>query len=132
MKKNKIRGANWYKENLTRYRYGILIFNVIVISIVFLIFTGILSIIIEQRFFYNAQNQILNINAEIDKTSYNQIIQNTEGEDPRISVVFYYSDPKDSSVEQFINPIIIGKKVLGIINENNVTSVEDTARLFCA
>jgi len=132
VKKNKIRGANWYKENLTRYRYGILIFNVIVISIVFLIFTGILSIIIEQRFFYNAQNQILNINAEIDKTSYNQIIQNTEGEDPRISVVFYYSDPKDSSVEQFINPIIIGKKVLGIINENNVTSVEDTARLFCA
>jgi len=128
VKKNKIRGANWYKENLTRYRYGILIFNVIVISIVFLIFTGILSIIIEQRFFYNAQNKILNINAEIDKTSYNQIIQNTEGEDPRISVVFYYSDPKDSSVEQFINPIIIGKKVLGIINENNVTSVENISK----
>ena len=111
VKKNNVRGANWYKENLQRYRLGILLFNVIIISIVFLIFSGVLSLAVEQRFFYNVQTQILELNAEIDKTSHNQIIQNTDNEDPRINIVYYYSDPKDSSVDQFINPNVIDKKV---------------------
>lgn len=128
MKKNNVRGANWYKENLQRYRLGILLFNVIIISIVFLIFSGVLSLAVEQRFFYNVQTQILELNAEIDKTSHNQIIQNTDNEDPRINIVYYYSDPKDSSVDQFINPNVIDKKVIGIIDENKVTDINDITK----
>ena len=125
MKKNKVRGASWYKENFKKYRFGFLVFNILIISIAFLIFTSILSIVVGQRFFYDVQTQILELNSYIDKTSYNQVIHETESNDPRISVAYYYTDPKNSSVDQFINPEIIGSRVIGILNEEDVTLVND-------
>lgn len=124
MKKNKVKGANWYKENLRKYRFGFLVFNIIIISVAFLSFTGILSLIVEQRFFYDVQAQINELNSEIDKNSYNQTIQTIVIDDPRISVVYYYADPKNSSVEQFINPDVIASKTIGIIGEDAVTPIE--------
>ena len=124
MKKNKIKGANWYKENLRKYQFGILMFNIIIISVAFLIFAGILSIVVEQRFFYDVRNQIIELNQHIDKTSYNQVIQDVIIDDPRITVVYYFTDPKDSSVEQFLNPEIIGLRTIGILDSDKVTNVK--------
>ena len=123
-KNNKIKGANWYKENLRKYQFGILMFNIIIISVAFLIFTGILSLVVEQRFFYDVRSQIIELNEQIDKTSYNQIIQDVNIDDPRITAVYYFTDPKDSSVEQFLNPEIIGLRTIGMLNEEKVTSIE--------
>lgn len=124
MKKNKVKSAYWYKENLRKYQLGILMFNIIIISVAFLAFTGILSLVVEQRFFYDVRNQIMELNEVIDKSSHNQVIQDIEIEDPRITVVYYYSDPKDSSVDQFINPEIIDKTTIGILDESEVTKIE--------
>ena len=124
MKKNKIRGANWYKENFKKYRFGFLIFNIVIISVAFIIFTSILSIIVEQRFFADVQTQINELNSIIDKASYNQIIKDGGQDDPRITVVYYYTDPKNSSVDQFINPDIISMRVIGILDESVVTSID--------
>jgi hypothetical protein len=124
VKKNKVKSAYWYKENLRKYQLGILMFNIIIISVAFLAFTGILSLVVEQRFFYDVRNQIMELNEVIDKSSHNQVIQDIEIEDPRITVVYYYSDPKDSSVDQFINPEIIDKTTIGILDESEVTKIE--------
>ena len=66
----------------------------------------------------------MELNEVIDKSSHNQVIQDIEIEDPRITVVYYYSDPKDSSVDQFINPEIIDKTTIGILDESEVTKIE--------
>ena len=125
MKKSKYKGASWFKENFKKYRFGFLIFNILIISVTFLIFTSILSIIVEQRFFYDVRAKIIELNSIIDNTSYNQIIKETENADPRITIVYYYTDPKNSSVDQFIHPEIIDYRVIGTIKEEDVTSMNE-------
>lgn len=126
MKKNKARGAQWYKDNIKKYRYGILIFNIIIISIVFLIFTGILNVIVEQRFFSNIENQIINLDNQIQENSmYGDEMHSTEIDDPRITIVYYYADAKYFSMGQLIDPEIIGFKKFGSINEEEITSIDD-------
>lgn len=126
MKKNKVRGAQWYKENIKKYRYGILLFNIITISIVFLIFTGILNFIIEQRFFLNVENQIISIDRDIEENSvFSDKIHNIDLDDPRISVVYYYTDSKYFSMGQIIDPKIIGFEKYGPINENDITNIKN-------
>lgn len=124
MKKSKIKGANWYRENFKKYRFGFLVFNILVITFTFLIFTSILSLVVEQRFFYNVQQQIIEINEYIDKTSHNQIVKENDKENPHISIVYYYTDPKNSSVEQFINPEIVDIRVIGVLKKEDVTPIE--------
>lgn len=100
-------------------------FNILTISVAFLIFSGILSLVFEQRFFFDVRNQIIELNEIIDKSSHNQIIQNIQIDDPRITIVYYYTDPKDSSVDQFIKPEIINMTTIGILDEDKVTGIEN-------
>ena len=125
MKKNNSKGVYWYKDNIRRYKTGFLIFNIITISIVFLIFTGILSVIVEQRFFYDVHTSIQDINTKIDKASINPVIQDIESDDARITIVYYYSDPKISSIEQIMNPTVYAKHVFGALDKEDVTAIED-------
>ena len=125
VKKNNSKGVYWYKDNIRRYKTGFLIFNIITISIVFLIFTGILSVIVEQRFFYDVHTSIQDINTKIDKASINPVIQDIESDDARITIVYYYSDPKISSIEQIMNPTVYAKHVFGALDKEDVTAIED-------
>lgn len=125
MKKNKVKGAQWYKENIKKYRFGFLFFNIVIISIVFIIFTGILNLVVEERFFYAVQSEILDLDKKIKNNNFNPIIQNIEIEDARITVAYYYTDPKDSSLEQVFNPEIIDYQTIGVLSKGDVTSKED-------
>lgn len=125
MKKNKAKGAQWYKENIKKYRFGFLFFNIVIISIVFIIFTGILNLIVEERFFYAVENQIVEINKKINTNTYNPTIQNFEINDARITVAFYYADPKDGTIDQFFNPKVIDYQTIGYLSLGEVTSNEE-------
>lgn len=125
MKKNKVKGAQWYKENIKKYRFGFLFFNIVIISIVFIIFTGILNLIVEERFFYAVETQILEINKRINTNSYNPTIQNFEIDDARITVAFYYADPKDSTIDQYFNPQVIDYQRIGYLTLDEVTSIDE-------
>ena len=110
-----------YKENIKRYRIGFLIFNIITISIVFLIFTGILTFVVEERFFNEVQHDIRELEKDVERSSFNQSLQSIEIDDPRITVVYYYEDPKDFSLETDI----IGKTVIGTLDPNKVTDINE-------
>ena len=122
MKKNKASNAYWYRENIKKIRVGFLIFNIIVISIVFLIFTSILSLIVEERLFNDVQTQIESLNKKID-SSFNDTLESIEIEDARVTVVYYYSDPKDTN--QLLEPTIIGSTIVGTLDEKFVTGIDD-------
>ncbi len=122
MKKNKIKSAYWYKENIRKYRIGFLIFNIVTISIVFLIFTSILTLVVEERFFYNVQTQIKAIDKKIDQ-SFNETLDSIEIDDPRVTVVYYYADPKDTN--QIFEPTLIGSIVFGTLDKMYVTGTAD-------
>ena len=122
MKKNKTKSAYWYKENIRKYRVGFLIFNIVIISIVFLIFTSILSLVVEERFFYNVQTQIKSIDKKIDQ-SFNDTLDSIEIDDPRVTVVYYYADPKDTA--SFFEPSLIGSVVVGTLDKLYVTGHEN-------
>lgn len=125
MKKNRAKGAQWYKENIKKYRFGFLFFNIIIISIVFIIFTGILNLIVEERFFYAVQSQIEEIDKRINSNNYNPTIQNFEIDDTRVTVAFYYADPKESSIDQIFNPDIIDCQTIGTLSKYEVTPKEE-------
>lgn len=125
MKTNNRGNAYWYKDNIKKYRIGFLFFNFIVISAVFFIFALILTLVVEQRFFRDVEREIRFVDSEIDRTSLNQVIQDVEIEDPRITVVYYYSDPKDTTIDQILSPVILDKRVIGTLDEKYVTSIED-------
>ena len=122
MKKNNSKSAYWYKENIKKYRMGFLLFNIIIISIIFVIFTSILTLVVEERFFNDVQKQILALDKRIDN-SFNQTLESIEIDDPRTTVVYYYSDPKD--VDQIFNPTIIGSTVIGTLDAGYITAIDD-------
>ena len=122
MKKNKASNAYWYRENIKKIKVGFLIFNIIVISIVFLLFTSILSLIVEERLFNDVQTQIESLNKKID-SSFNDTLESIEIEDARVTVVYYYADPKDTN--QLLEPTIIGSTIVGTLDEKFVTGIDD-------
>lgn len=120
MKKN---NKHWYKESLRKYKVGFLIFNILLITFVFLIFTIFLTVVVEERFFNDVQTQIKRIDKDIDKNSFNKYVQSLEIEDPRITVVLYYSDPKESSFDQLLSPEILGYIKIGNLDDLYVTDI---------
>lgn len=125
MKKNKEKSAYWYKDNIKKYRWGFLIFNFLLFTLVFLVFTAVLKIFVEERFIYNVKNEIMKFDNDIDIVANDstEYIGFTNIEDPRITAVYYYTDPKISSPDQFVSPVIIGSVVNGSLGYEDITPI---------
>ncbi len=124
MKKNKIKSASWYKENIKKYRFGILIFNIFIISVAFLIFTTIFSFVVEDRFFNSVQTQILELDDKISGKNHRPLIIQPDIDDTRITVVYYLADPKDFSIDQIIDTQIIEYRSFGALSREEVSNNE--------
>ena len=122
MKKNKATKAYWYRDNIKKIRIGFLIFNIIILSIVFFACTSVLTIIVEERFFYNVQTEIETLNKKID-SSFNDTLQSIKIEDARVTVAYYYTNPNDTN--QLFDPTIIGSSVVGTLDKKYVTGIID-------
>ena len=126
MKKNKIKNVNWYKESIKKYKFGFLTYNIIVFAVVFVLFAIVLTFFVEERFLNNVQEEILKIERKVD--SSNGIDYSIAEDDPRLTVVYYYAEPKSGSVESFINPKITNCVIVGNLSYDDVTSIDDISK----
>ena len=70
--------------------------------------------------------EIISIDRDIEENSvFSDKIHNIDLDDPRISVVYYYTDSKYFSMGQIIDPKIIGFEKYGPINENDITNIKN-------
>ena len=90
-----------------------------------MVFTSILTLVVEERLFINVQAQIKTIDKRIDNSFYEKL-ESIEIEDPRVTVSYYYTDPLD--IDQLVNPTIIGKTVIGPLDSGYVTEYDDITK----
>lgn len=125
MKKNKTKSAYWYKENLKKYRIGFIIYNFITIFIIFLIFSAILTIFMEERFYNNVQATIKNVNNEINIRAKDAPLGGLTIDDHRISVVYYCSDFTINNDDEPSFKQLNDYKVFGVLEREYVTTAQD-------
>lgn len=125
MKKNKTKSAYWYKENLRKYRIGFIIYNFITIFIIFLIFSAILTIFMEERFYNNVQSTIKNVNNEINIRAKDAPLGGLTIDDHRISVVYYCSDFTINNDDEPSFKQLNDYKVFGVLEREYVTTAQD-------
>lgn len=125
MKKNKTKSAYWYKENLKKYRIGFIVYNFITIFIIFLIFSAILTIFVEERFYNNVQVTIKNVNNEINIRAKDAPLGGLTLDDPRISVVYYCSDFTINNDDEPSFKQLNDYKVFGVLEREYVTTAQD-------
>lgn len=125
MKKNKTKSAYWYKENLRKYRIGFIIYNFITIFIIFLIFSAILTIFVEERFYNNVQSTIKNVNNEINIRAKDAPLGGLTIDDHRISVVYYCSDFTINNDDEPSFKQLNDYKVFGVLEREYVTTAQD-------
>lgn len=125
MKKNKAKSAYWYKENLRKYRIGFIIYNFITIFIIFLIFSAILTIFVEERFYNNVQVTIKSVNNEINIRAKDAPLGGLTIDDHRISVVYYCSDFTINNDDEPSFKPLNDYKVFGVLEREYVTTAQD-------
>lgn len=125
MKKNKTKSAYWYKENLRKYRIGFIIYNFITIFIIFLIFSAILTIFVEERFYNNVQVTIKSVNNEINIRAKDAPLGGLMIDDHRISVVYYCSDFTINNDDKPSFKPLNDYKVFGVLEREYVTTAQD-------
>lgn len=125
MKKNKIKSAYWYQENLKKYRLGFLTYNLVIFSIVFILFSVALIFLAEERFFNSVHSDIIEIERSIDENS--EILYSILEDDPRVSIVYYYANPKVGSIDSLINPKVTDFLIVGNIMREDITPIENIA-----
>lgn len=125
MKKNKTKSAYWYKENLKKYRIGFIIYNFVTIFIIFLIFSAILTIFVEERFYNNVQSTIKNVNNEINIRAKDAPLGGLTIDDHRISVVYYCSDFTINNDDEPSFKQLNDYKVFGVLEREYVTTAQD-------
>lgn len=125
MKKNKTKSAYWYKENLKKYRIGFIIYNFVTIFIIFLIFSAILTIFVEERFYNNVQSTIKNVNNEINIRAKDAPLGGLTIDDHRISVVYYCSDFTINNDDEPSFKQLNDYKVFGVLEREYVTTAQE-------
>lgn len=119
--KNNYKNAYWYKENIKKYQAGLLLFNMFLFIFVFGLFCGLIGIFIEQKFIYNVETDITTYLANIDTYIQEEGIENND--DPRMTIVYYFSDGSHNlPVESQVT--IDNYKIVGFLNEDFVTPKE--------
>ncbi len=125
MKKNNIKNAYWYRDNIKKYQLGLMLFNMFLFVFVFGLFCGIIGIVIEQKFIYNVETEITTCLTNIDTHIKEEGIEKIY--DPRMTMVYYFTDTKDLW-KQELNYVIDDYKIVGVLEEKDVTSINDISK----
>lgn len=123
--RNNYKNAYWYKENIKKYQSGLLFFNMFLFIFVFGLFCGLIGIFMEQKFMYNVETDITTYLANIDTYIQEDGIENND--DPRMTIVYYFSDSmRNSPIDA--EAVIDGYKIVGFLSEEYVTSTDEITK----